>query len=53
MEEQNKHTIEELKENINIFLNKEFSNNRLIMPGSLICTEQLAVCSMLWIARFS
>lgn len=32
MEEQNKpvYTIEELKENINIFLNKEFSNNRLI-----------------------
>lgn len=31
MEEQNKpvYTIEELKENINIFLNKEFSNNRL------------------------
>ena len=32
MEEQNKpvYTIEELKENINIFLNKEMSNNRLI-----------------------
>ena len=32
MEEQNKpvYTIEELKENINIFLNKEFSNNRLV-----------------------
>ena len=31
MEEQNKpvYTLEDLKENINIFLNKEFSNNRL------------------------
>ena len=30
MEEQNKHTIEELKDRINIFLNKEFANNRLV-----------------------